>query len=226
MALTSLTSYYKTLLLLSALCALPSMCAAQSAGYLFKANFSAGLNTHFEKPVRFPLGYTDAWIEPEQQKPRASFQYNIMALKALNGRFFIGVSGSYATFGFVETGSELSFWTGTHTPYRRERAFEMYGLGLIAGVHIVKKDLSKLSAYTGLRYEEIIDSKGIYLWRESYNQDKFAAELLLEYGHKLARRLYLTIGMQSVLSLNDFYETIPYRPLRYGVSLGLEYGLD
>ncbi|NBC09525.1 MAG: hypothetical protein GVY26_20225, partial [Bacteroidetes bacterium] len=191
--------------------------------YMLKANAGLGLNTHFDKPVRFPLGYTDAWIEPEQQRPRTSFQGNLMVLKALNDRFSIGVSGSYSTFGFVETGSELSFWTGTHTPYRKERAFEMYGLGLIAGVHIIKSDLSKLSAYTGLRYEEIIDSKGIYLWRESYNQDKFAAELLLEYGHKLARRLYLTIGLQSVLSLNDFYETIPYRPLRYGVSLGVEY---
>lgn len=194
-------------------------------GYLIKSNFLFGLSSHSNKPIQFPLGYSDTWITPKSQDSRLGYQASLIFLKEINKILLTGLSGNFSKFGFVEKGTELSFWTGMEGEQTTLREFEMYSFGVIAGINILKTDLNKFSTYIGFRYEELISTEGLYLRDEDDNRDKFASEILIEYGHKLSKRVNLTIGLNSVMSLTDFFEYIGYRPIRYGVSLGIEYEL-
>jgi hypothetical protein len=91
---------------------------------------------------------------------------------------------------------------------------------------ILKNEVNTLSSFVGIEYQEFISTEGIYLWRESDNKSKFATNLSVEYGHLLSSRMQLTIGLNLVMSLGDFFTTINYRPSRYGLSIGLEYDIN
>lgn len=218
--------YFPVLLIVSIIIFLPKSGTSQSNNnYLLKANFGMGLSTHANNPVRFPEEYLHVYLTPEYQKSKIGYQFSIIGLKEVNNFLSLGLSGNYSKFGFIETGDMEFFWSRDINPYSYEREFEMYGVGLLAGIKIIEKGFSKFSTYLGFRYEGFISTTGVYI-AEEYHRNKFATEILLEYGHKLTERTHLTLGLNSVINLREFFDYFGFQPIRYGLLVGVEYEFD
>ena len=218
--------YFFVLPVVSIFILLPKSGISQSyKNYLLKANFGMGLSSHPSELARFPLPFTDAAIIPKNLESKVGYQFSIMGLKELNKLFSFGISANYSKFGFIEHGDFISFWSNSTRPYFYLREFELYGFGLIAGINIVEKGFSKFSTYLGFRYEGFISTTGVYL-AEEYDRNKFATEILLEYGHKLTKRTHLTLGLNSLINLREFFDYFGFQPIRYGLLIGVEYEFD
>ena len=200
-----------------------SSAQAKTNGYVIKSNIILGFSSHSNNPVQFPIGYTDASITPHLQQSNLGYQISITGLRELSKVLSIGLSASISKFGFTETGDELSFWSNEIYQYSIAREFKMYGFGLSTGINILNNNVNMLSIFVCAKYEEFISTKGVYLWSDSYNKSKFASDISVEYGHLLTANTYLTMGLNSVVSLNDFFETIKYKPVRWGISIGINY---
>ncbi len=132
-------------------------------GYVIKSNIILGFSSHSNKPVQFPIGYTDASITPHLQQSNLGYQISITGLRELSKVLSIGLSASISNFGFIETGDELSFWSNEIYQYNIEREFKMYGFGLSTGINILNNNVNIVSIFVGAKYEEFISTKGVFL---------------------------------------------------------------
>lgn len=194
-----------------------------SGNYKIKLLFSSGLSSHFNKPVLFPIGYTDASIMPKHQDAHIGYQLSVLGMWGINDLFDIGIIGNISKFGFTETGDELSFWSNEISDYSIDRTFSLYGFGLSANCNLIRRKNDVVLVNTSIWYENFMDTKGVYLFSESENRHKFSTQFMLEYAHKLTKNISLSTGLNAVISLDDYYELIAYRPIRYGVSFGVQY---
>jgi len=187
-----------------------------------KTNLVLGFANHFDKPVSFP-GNSQDYLTPELQLPRLGYQLNLSYLFSLNKNFSFGLNLNTSDYSFVERGNVALDFTGEIYPYITGRSFRMYGVGIITGYEIVSNSINKVTANFGFNYENFIATEGVYLWRETQNRTKFVTTFSVDYGHLITKNIHINIGLFTALSLNDFYTNIEYRPIRYGVSVGIEY---
>jgi hypothetical protein len=183
---------------------------------------SAITGCHIDKPIKFPIGYTEASITPIQQQYRLGYDISTEISKFINNRFSSGIILYLTQFSFEESGSELSFWTNEISNYSLSRDFTMLGIGVNTGFRLINKELSSLNFSTGLTYEIMLSNKNIFLWRESENNSKYSFNCAIEYTHKVSKHSNLLIGLMSKFGLKDYFSSIKYKPTRYGVSIGMQ----
>lgn len=192
-------------------------------GFRIKSSITVGFSHSLNNLVQFPLGYTDAQITPDHHQSRIGYQVTLAGLKELNNVFSIGVMADISKFGFLEYGNELNFWSNHNSRYVLLREFKMYGFGITSGIDILENEVNRLSTYLGIKFEEFISTQGVYIWGEEENQSKYAVTISMEYSHVLSPNMSMNIGLNSVISLKEFYTSINYKPIRYGISIGAEY---
>jgi hypothetical protein len=180
---------------------------------------------HPNKPVPFPIGYTDAFLFPLNQDYHIGFDVSADILYQLNKHFQIGVTTYISRFGFTESGEELNFWSGKTSNYTIDRQFTLHGIGIQTGYHILKNDLNKLTLNMGVTFERLISSRQIYLWREEENNPKYSFNSSIDYSHKLTHKFDILIGLNSRIGLKEYFSSIAYKPSRLGVNIGLAYSL-
>jgi len=189
-----------------------------------RSNIVLGFTYPINHPITFPPNGSDIDFIPNNQDSNVGFEASISALKELNKVFSLGVSMMYSSFSFVETGNIYSAWSPDMTySYKLSREFNLYHLGVVSGIDFIDKEINSLILYTGLYYEEFLSHEGIYIWNEDYHQSKYSTNSTLEYGHSLNKNLTLVAGLSVTLSLSDYFRYIAYRPIKYGVSVGIMY---
>ena len=177
---------------------------------------------HSEEPVKFPIGYTEFSITPSQQNYRLGYDLSAEITTSINRRFNSGIIIYLSKFSFVENGDELSWWTNDIFDYTLSREFNIIGMGISSGFKIIDSKLSKLSISTGLAYEMLLSSKNVFLWKESENNSKYSVSCSIDYTHKITQHSNLLFGLLGRFALRDYFSSINYRPMRYGVSIGME----
>lgn len=191
---------------------------------ILKGSVTPGLSKPLNDPVHFPEGFICAYYVPSNQSPKLGFQLSLAGLYSFDNRFSLGLNGFVSDHTFVESGTIEG--NGGMSLYSIKRAFKMYGGGIQIGYCLINMEKGKLSTYLGFNYAEFISTENVYLWSEDYNKNKYQSSISLEYGHTITENLFLTCGISSSIGLVDFYETIAYRPITYGVSAGIEYVLN
>lgn len=187
-----------------------------------KAAIGVGFNHPIGRPIEFPIGYTDAAINPLAQTPELGYQLSCSVLRRLYGQLWGGATVHVSQYSFIESGDELSFWANQIRPYSIKRSFDMYGLGATLGFVLIDNKVDNLTAFATVNYEAFLSTENIFLWTEAHNNHKFTSSFALEYAHALSEQWFLSFGPYMGLGLNDFYKTIAYRPVRYGIALGIE----
>lgn len=191
--------------------------------YRLAFNFSPIYGFHANNPVQFPLGYTDASITPINQDYKTGYDISLNFIRQIDNRFQIGVTTYTSRFGFIESGDELYYWSNQIHQYQIERQFTLFGMGILSGYTIIKKDVTKIVVSSGLAYESMIKKEGIYLWRESENNRKYSLNGSIDFMHKLTNSVDILIGLNTRIGLNDYFSTIDYKPLRFGCHFGFEF---
>lgn len=183
---------------------------------------SAITGHHTDKLIKFPIGYTDASLTPKQQQYGLGYDLSTEISTDVNRRFSSGIEIYLTQFSFDERGSELLYWSGQTSDYSLSREFTMLGVGISSEFKLINQELSNLSLNTGLSYDIMLSNKNIFLGGRSENNSKYSFNCGMEYTHKVSKYSNLLVGFVSRFGLNDYFSTINYKPIRYGVSLGME----
>ncbi|MBK8621058.1 MAG: hypothetical protein IPN79_04695 [Saprospiraceae bacterium] len=202
------------------------LCQTDINNYKLVFNFSPTYGYHSNNPVQFPLGYTDASITPINQDYKIGYDISLNFIRQIDNRFRIGVTTYTSRFGFIESGHELYYWSNQIHNYEIERQFILFGIGILSGYTLLKKNLSKIVVSSGLSYETFIKKEGVYLWSESENNRKYSFNGSIEFMHKLTNSVDILIGLNTRTGLNNYFSTIDYKPLRFGCHFGFEYSLN
>ena len=199
---------------------------AESKDYRLVLTIAPTYGYHKNKPIEFPLSYTDASITPMSQTYNIGYDISASAIKQLKNNFRMGVITYVSHFGFTESGEELNFWTNQTSAYRDNRSFTMLGVGIQSGYNLEIGELSMVNLNVGLANEMLLSKEGIFLWREEQNRTKYSLISSIEFGHKLSCRLNLLAGLNTRIGLKEYFDNIDYKPSRFGVHIGIEYSLN
>ena len=192
----------------------------ENINLIFRTSAISGY--HSKKPVNFPIGYTNASITPSQQNYRLGYDLSAEISTSINKRFYSGIIIYLSEFSFRENGDELNFWTNDIFDYSILREFNILGIGVNSRFKIIDQKLSKLKLGTGLAYEVILSNRNIFLWKEGENNSKFSVNCSIDYTHKISQNSNLLFGLLGRFALRNYFSTINYKPMRYGVSVGIE----
>ena len=193
--------------------------------YKLSVKLSTGYSSHSNKPVEFPIGFTEASRNPQNQETNQGYDLSICVLKHMSNRFLIGGEVYGSKFGFNERGDELRFWTNEIIQYSINREFTIIGFGPKLGFELLNNKTNKISIYSGASYESTVSTKDVYLWRTDLNKSKFSVNSSVAYSHRLADKFHLLLGLYTRININHFFEGIEYRPYRYGITAGIEYDI-
>lgn len=207
---------------------IPTMLLGQDKleSYNLILKFTPIYGNHSSDLVKFPVGYSDAQINPRSQEYSLGYDGSISVLRKVGTRLRLGLTGYYSHFGFTEYGEELSFWSNELTNYTIAREFNLLGFGVQSGYILLMKKSSRLTINTGLCYEFFTSKKGVYLWRETENRNKYTFSSSLDYSHKIKESIDLIVGLNTRLSLKKYFSYIEYQPSRFGVNVGIAFKIN
>lgn len=186
------------------------------------AEIGFGFSHPIENPTKFPIVYSDAQLFPSDQAPKLGYECSLSCLFPISKSLTFGLNSYVSEYSFTEVGEQLFFWTNSYEPYSIQRKFKMYGVGLLVGCSIFVNNNEKLQTYAGVNYVDFLSTENVFIWSEQDNRTKIMSSLSIEYARLLAENLFLACGIHVSTGLNNFYESIPYKPFTYGVQVGLE----